>query len=56
MHFMQNFINLEIIYVNHWLTDKAVDYHCIDVSQKLDDLPLFWGVNEWFFLCYIVTM
>ena len=34
MHFIQNFINLEIIYVNHWPIDKAMDYHCIDVLQK----------------------
>ena len=54
MHFMQSFINLEIIYVNYCQIDKAVPYHCIYVMQKLYDLPLFWCVDN-FFLYYIVT-
>ena len=29
----KNLINLEIIYVNHWPIDKAMDYHCINVLQ-----------------------
>ena len=33
MHFMQSFINLGIIYVNYCQIDKAVAYHCIDVTQ-----------------------
>ena len=34
MHFMQSFINIEIIYVNNCQIDKDVAYHCINVTQQ----------------------
>ena len=44
----QSFINLVIIYVNYYQIDTAVAYHCIDVAQKLNDLPLFQCFNNFF--------